>query len=89
LITIPLQNSKIVLKLFELFENRNPIVVEDVCASNPKNRKKTFDIDVNRKLQNVWVLKMPWVEPIFQCTNLVISFKCHVYFKIEKKENFW
>jgi hypothetical protein len=57
LIIIPPQISKIVLKLFEPFEICNPIVVEDVCASNPKKQKKTFDIDVNRKFQNVWGLK--------------------------------
>jgi hypothetical protein len=51
--------------LFEPFENYNLIVVENVCASYPKKQKKTFDIDVNRKFQNVWVLKTPWVEPIF------------------------
>jgi hypothetical protein len=39
--------------LFEPSENCNLIAIEDVCASNPKKQKNTFDIDVNQKFQNV------------------------------------
>jgi hypothetical protein len=28
-----------------------------VCVSNPKKQNKTFDINVNEKFQDVWVLK--------------------------------
>jgi hypothetical protein len=39
--------------MFELFENLNLIVVEDVCVFNPKKQNKTFDINVNEKFQDV------------------------------------
>jgi hypothetical protein len=37
------------------------------------NFRKTFDIDVNHKFQDVEVLKMQWVEPIFNEANLIMS----------------
>ncbi len=52
----------------------------------PNDEKKTFDINVNHKFQDVWALKMRWVEPIFNEVGLVTSLKCHVYSKIEKKD---
>ncbi len=48
--------------------------------------KKTYDINVNHKFQDVWALTMWWVEPIFNEARLVTSMKCHVYSKIEKKD---
>jgi hypothetical protein len=39
--------------MFEPFENLNLVVVEDVCASNPKKQIKFFDINVNEKFQYV------------------------------------
>jgi hypothetical protein len=47
--------------------------------------KKTFDNYVNYKPQDVWALKMPWVELIFNEARLVTFVKCHVCSKIEKK----
>ncbi len=41
---------------------------------------------MNHKFQDVWALKMRWVEPIFNEVGLVTSMKCHVYSKIEKKD---
>jgi hypothetical protein len=48
--------------------------------------KKTYDINVNHKFQDVWALTMRWVEPIFNEARLVTSMKCHVYSQIEKKD---
>jgi len=72
--------------MFEPSKNLNPIVVEDVHVFNPKKWKKTFDINVNHKFQDVWALKMPWGKPIFNEIRLVISMKCHVCFKVENKD---
>jgi hypothetical protein len=46
--------------------------------------RKTFDIDVNHKFQDVEVLKMQWVEPIFNEANLVMS-NIMLIFKWRKK----
>ncbi len=54
----------------------------------PKSEKKTFDIDVNCKFKDVWVLKMPWTYPIFNEVVMVIFIKYCVCFKIEKKKGF-
>jgi hypothetical protein len=54
----------------------------------PKNERETFDIDVNRKFKDVWALKMPRIDPIFNEVKMVISIKCCVCFKIEKKKRF-
>jgi hypothetical protein len=67
--------------MFELSENLNPIVVEDVHVFNPKKWKKTFDTNVNHKFQGVWALKMPWAKPILNEVGMVTSMKCHVCFK--------
>ncbi len=71
--------------MFEHSENLNPIVVEGVHVYK-LFLKKTFNIDVNCKFQDVWAFKMPWAEPIFNEVGLVTSIKCHVYSTIEKKE---
>jgi hypothetical protein len=44
----------------------------------PINGKRFFDINVNRKFQDVWALKLPWAKPIFNEVGLVIYMKCHV-----------
>jgi hypothetical protein len=49
---VPLHNFNTIPEMFEPFENLNLIVVEDMCALNPK-KKKTFDINVNEKFQDV------------------------------------
>jgi hypothetical protein len=54
----------------------------------PKNEKIFFDIDVNRKFKDVWALKMPWRDPIFNEVKMVISIKCCVCLKLRKKEGF-
>jgi len=41
---------------------------------------------VNHKFQDVWALKMPWAKPIFNEVGMVTFVKCHVCFKIEKKD---
>jgi hypothetical protein len=70
--------------MFEPSKKPNPLVVEDVHVFNLKKwKKKTFDTYVNYKFQDVWALKMAWVEPILN--GLITFVKCHVYFKIEKK----
>ncbi len=44
---------------------------------------------MDHKFQNVWALKMPWVEPIFSEARMVTSVKCCVCSKIEKNTRFW
>jgi hypothetical protein len=65
-------------------ENPSPIVLEDVHASK-FFKKKTSNIVVNRKVYDVWALKMPWVEPIFNEAWLITYVKCCVCSRIEKK----
>jgi hypothetical protein len=72
--------------MFELLENPNPIVIEDVHVFNFKNLKKNLYTNMDHKFQNVWALKMPWVEPIFSEAKMVTSMKCCVYSKIGKKD---
>jgi hypothetical protein len=72
--------------MFEPFENPNPIDVKDVHFLIPKNGEKNCDTNVNRKFLDAWALKMPWAEPIFNEIGLVISMKCYVYSKIEKRD---
>ncbi len=59
LTTVPFHNSNTIPKMLKPFENLNLIVLKDVCVSNPKKQNKTFDINVNEKFQDVWVLKTP------------------------------
>ncbi len=40
---------------------------------------------MNHKFQDVWALKMPWAESIFNEVGLVTSIKCHVCSRIEKE----
>jgi hypothetical protein len=57
-----------------------------VHVSNLKKwKKKTIDTYVNYKFQDVWALKMPWAEPIFNEVGSVTFLKCHVCSKIEMK----
>jgi hypothetical protein len=44
--------------MFEPFENLNHIIAKNVCAFNPKKRKKIFNTNVNCKFQDLKVLKM-------------------------------
>jgi len=46
-----------------------------------KNSKRVV-VDVNRKIQKIWVTKMSWVKPIFNEVGL----KCQVCTIIERKE---
>jgi hypothetical protein len=39
--------------MFEPFENPNHIIVENLCAFNPKKQNKTSNINVNCKFQDV------------------------------------
>jgi hypothetical protein len=57
------------------------INVDNECVPSPKKSKKVV-VDVNRKFQKIWAMKMPWVEPIFNEVGL----KCHVCTRIERKE---
>ncbi len=61
------------------------IDVDDECVPFPKKPKK-FVIDVNCKFQEIWAMKMPWVEPIFNDVGLVCIVNCYVCTKIERKE---
>jgi hypothetical protein len=43
---------------------------------------------VNYKFQDVWALKMPWVEPIFSEARMATLVECCVCSKIKKKDKF-
>jgi hypothetical protein len=91
LTTVALQNFR---KMFEHSKKFNPIIVEDenpspIVLENVHASKfflkKTSNIVVNCKFYDVWALKMPWVEPIFNEVGLITYVKCHVCSRIEKK----
>jgi hypothetical protein len=60
------------------------IDVDDECVQPPKKTRKVVTI-VNCKFQEIWVVKMPWAEPIFNEVGLVSTLKCHVCSIIERK----
>ncbi len=67
------------LLLFMLMMNLGP---------TPKNPKKLVT-NVNYKFQEIWAIKMPWLEPIFNEVGVVSIMKCCVCTKIKKEvENF-
>jgi hypothetical protein len=39
------------------------IHVDNEFVPSPKNSKRVV-VDVNKKFQKIWAMKMPWVEPI-------------------------
>jgi hypothetical protein len=58
----------------------------DECVPFPKKPKKVV-ANVKCKFQEMWAMKMPWVEPIFHDVGLVCIVRCCVRTKIESKEN--
>jgi hypothetical protein len=53
-------------------------------APTPKKPKKLVT-DVNCKFKEIWAIKMPWLEPIFNEVGVVSILKCCVYTKIKKE----
>ncbi len=51
----------------------------------PKNIRKVVT-NVNCKFQEIWVVKMPWVEPIFYEVGLVSTMRCYVCTIIGRKK---
>ncbi len=41
-----------------------------------------------KKFQDVWFIKVPWAEFIFDATRNLSIVRCKVYTKIEIKDNF-
>jgi hypothetical protein len=48
------------------------IDVDDEFTLVPKTHKKVV-INVNHKFQEIWVVKMPWVKPIFNEVGVVFD----------------
>ncbi len=61
------------------------IDVDDECVRPPKKTIKVVT-NVNYKFQEIWVVKMPWAEPIFYEVGLVFTMKCCICSIIERKE---
>jgi hypothetical protein len=54
----------------------------------PKN-EKTSNIDVNRKFQDVWTLKMPWEDPICNEVGLVTLSNVVFALNLRRRKRFW
>jgi len=52
------------------------IDIDDECVPPPKKPEKVV-VDLNCKFQEIWVVKMPWVKPIFNEVGLVSIVRCH------------
>ncbi len=53
-----------------------------------KNIRKVVT-NVSCKFQEIWVVKMPLVEPIFYKVGLVFTMKCYVCTIIEREKKNW
>jgi hypothetical protein len=60
------------------------INVDDECVPPFKKPKKVV-VDVTYKFWEIWAVKMPWLEPIFNEVGLVFVVKCLVCTRIERK----
>ncbi len=63
------------------------IVLEtiDVLKSLTTKKPKKSLANVMRKFQDVWFVKMPWVETIFYANGNLLIVRCKVYIKIKRK----
>jgi hypothetical protein len=61
------------------------IHVDDEFGLALKKPKKVV-IDENCKFQEIWVVKMPWIKPIFNEVGMVSIIRCYVCIKIKRKE---
>jgi hypothetical protein len=65
----------------------NDIILEtiDALKNLPTKKPKKSLTNVVRKFQDVWFVKMPWVEIIFDANGNLSIVRCKVYTKIERK----
>jgi hypothetical protein len=65
----------------------NDIILETIDALESLTTKKPKKslANVMRKFQDVWFMKMPWVETIFDANGNLSIVRCKVYTKIERK----
>jgi hypothetical protein len=59
--------------------------VKEACAPPPKKPNNVVN-NFNYKVQDIWVVKMPWEDLIFNDVWLVFDVKCYGYTKIRRKE---
>jgi hypothetical protein len=61
------------------------VVVFQIPTYIRKKPNKTFKVNVIQKFQDVWSVKMPQVEPMFDGDGNFSAIKCKVCTKIESK----
>jgi hypothetical protein len=75
-------------QIFTLDANLSPktiVVVFQIPTSTRKKPKKTFKVNVIQKFQDVWLVKMSWVEPMFDGDGNLSIVRCKLCTKIKCK----
>jgi hypothetical protein len=78
--------SEFLLAIFGLNVGMFGSIPVDTIATLATTKQKPKKIDIVKKSQDVWSMKMPWVEIVFDVGGNMIIIQYKVYTKIKRKE---